>query len=34
VLVVPATGHAVHLEAPGIVAEAIVQAASAREPAC
>jgi 2-succinyl-6-hydroxy-2,4-cyclohexadiene-1-carboxylate synthase len=34
VLVVPATGHAVHLEAPGIVAEAIVQAASARETAC
>ncbi len=34
VLIVPATGHAVHLEAPGIVAGAIVQAASAREPAC
>jgi 2-succinyl-6-hydroxy-2,4-cyclohexadiene-1-carboxylate synthase len=34
VIVVPATGHAVHLEAPAIVAEAIVQAASAREPAC
>ena len=33
VLVVPAVGHAVHLEAPGIVAEAIVQTASAREPA-
>jgi 2-succinyl-6-hydroxy-2,4-cyclohexadiene-1-carboxylate synthase len=33
-LVVPATGHAVHLEAPAIVAEAIAQAASAREPAC
>jgi 2-succinyl-6-hydroxy-2,4-cyclohexadiene-1-carboxylate synthase len=33
-LVVPAVGHAVHLEAPEIVAQAIVQAASPREPAC
>jgi 2-succinyl-6-hydroxy-2,4-cyclohexadiene-1-carboxylate synthase len=33
-LVVPGTGHAVHLEAPEIVAQAIGEAASAREPAC
>jgi pimeloyl-ACP methyl ester carboxylesterase len=33
-LVVPATGHAVHLEAPEIVAEAIAQAASRGVPAC
>ncbi len=34
VLVVPATGHAVHLEAPEIVAQAIAQAASRGVPAC
>jgi 2-succinyl-6-hydroxy-2,4-cyclohexadiene-1-carboxylate synthase len=33
-LVVPATGHAVHLEAPAIVAEAIAQAASRGVGAC
>ena len=34
VLSVPATGHAVHLEAPAIVAQAIAQAASRARTAC
>jgi 2-succinyl-6-hydroxy-2,4-cyclohexadiene-1-carboxylate synthase len=34
VLVVPATGHAVHLEAPAIVAQAIAQAASLGTASC